>query len=109
MRVADLVLRGGRVIDPASGRDETADIAFGDGKITEIARDFPASGAQIVEANLRRRDFGPLLSHVKPAQRVGCSELVSSNVTHRSSDILRRTTNAGDIVLDRKIQNDCRN
>ena len=32
MRMVDLVLRGGRVIDPASGRDETADIAFGDGK-----------------------------------------------------------------------------
>jgi len=24
----DLVLRGGRIIDPMSGRDETADIAF---------------------------------------------------------------------------------
>jgi predicted amidohydrolase len=45
----DLVLRGGRVIDPASGRDETADIAFGDGKITEIARDLPASGAEMVD------------------------------------------------------------
>ena len=37
--MTDLILRGGRVIDPASGRDETADIAFGDGKITEIPRD----------------------------------------------------------------------
>jgi dihydroorotase len=45
----DLVLRGGRVIDSASGRDETADIAFGDGKITEIARDLPASGAEMVD------------------------------------------------------------
>src|SRR6201985_1193407 len=45
----DLVLRGGRVIDPASGRDETADIAFLDGKVTEIARDLPASGAEIVD------------------------------------------------------------
>ena len=47
--MTDLVLRGGRVIDPASGRNETADIAFGDGKITEIARDLPASGAEIVD------------------------------------------------------------
>jgi hypothetical protein len=52
--MADLVLRGGRVIDPASGRDETADIALGDGKITEIARDLPASGAEIVPAPLSR-------------------------------------------------------
>ena len=35
--MADLILRGGRVIDPACGRDETADIAFGGGKVTEIA------------------------------------------------------------------------
>jgi dihydroorotase len=47
--MTDLVLRGGRVIDPASGRDETADIAFGDGKVTEIARDLPAGGAEIVD------------------------------------------------------------
>ena len=31
--------RWGRVIDPASGRDEPADFAFGHGKITQIARD----------------------------------------------------------------------
>jgi dihydroorotase len=49
MHMADLVLRGGRIIDAASGRDETADIAFGDGKIIEIARDLPASGAEIVD------------------------------------------------------------
>ena len=47
--MADLILRGGRVIDPASGRDETADIAFGDGKVTEIGRDFPAGGGEVVD------------------------------------------------------------
>jgi dihydroorotase len=45
----DLVLRGGRIIDPASGRDETADIAFGDGKVTEIGRDIAARGAETVD------------------------------------------------------------
>jgi hypothetical protein len=34
--MADLVLRGGRVIDPESGRDDTADIAFGDGKLSGL-------------------------------------------------------------------------
>jgi len=48
--MTDLVLRGGRVIDPVSGRDETADIAFGDGKVTGIGPDLPASGAKIVDA-----------------------------------------------------------
>src|SRR6476646_43260 len=47
--MTDLILRGGRVIDPASGRDETADIAFGDGKVTEIGHDLPAGDATIVD------------------------------------------------------------
>jgi dihydroorotase len=45
----NLVLRGGRIIDPASGRDETADIAFGDGKVTEIGRDLAARDAETVD------------------------------------------------------------
>src|ERR1700692_3773649 len=47
--MTDLILRGGRVIDPAGGRDETADTAFGDGKVTEIGRALPASGAEIID------------------------------------------------------------
>ena len=47
--MTDLVLRGGRLIDPASGRDETADIAFGDGKVTEIGCDLPPGGTEIVD------------------------------------------------------------
>jgi len=45
----DLVLTGGRIIDPASGRDEMADIAFGHGKVTEIGRDLPTRDAEIVD------------------------------------------------------------
>jgi dihydroorotase len=41
----DLLLRGGRVIDPATGRDEIADIAVSDGKVAAIARRIPASKA----------------------------------------------------------------
>jgi len=48
--MAELVLRGGRVIDPASGRDETADVAFGDGKVTGVGPDLASSGAEIVDA-----------------------------------------------------------
>jgi dihydroorotase len=40
--MADLVLKGGRVIDPASGRDETTDIAFGEGKVAAVGHDLPA-------------------------------------------------------------------
>jgi len=45
----DLVLTGGRIIDPASGRDEMADIAFGRGKVAEIGRDLPTHDAEIVD------------------------------------------------------------
>jgi dihydroorotase len=48
--MTDLVLKGGRVIDPASGRDETADIAFGDGKVTGIGPELPANGAETIDA-----------------------------------------------------------
>jgi dihydroorotase len=47
--MADLILKGGRVIDPASGRDETADIAFANGKVAEIGRDLPAGAAKTVD------------------------------------------------------------
>jgi dihydroorotase len=50
MHMADLVLKGGRVIDPASGRDEMADLAFGDGKVTGVGPDLPGNGAEIVDA-----------------------------------------------------------
>src|SRR5438128_2511520 len=48
--MADLVISGGRVIDPASGRDEVADIAFGDGKVTGAGDDLTSSRAEIVDA-----------------------------------------------------------
>jgi predicted amidohydrolase len=47
--MVDLILKGGRIIDPATGRDEMADIAFGDGKVTEIGRDLAAKGAETVD------------------------------------------------------------
>jgi dihydroorotase len=47
--MAELVLKGGRIIDPANGRDEIADIAFADGKVAAIGRGLPAAGAAIVD------------------------------------------------------------
>ena len=41
----DLVIKGGRVIDPAQAIDETRDVAFAGGNVAEIARDIPAEGA----------------------------------------------------------------
>lgn len=48
-----LLLRGGRVIDPASGHDATADVLVRDGTVRAVARDLAghpdAAGARIVE------------------------------------------------------------
>ncbi len=41
----DLVLRGGRVIDPATGRDEVADIGIADGRIAAIEAAIPDDAA----------------------------------------------------------------
>jgi len=49
--MTDLILKGGRVIDPASGRDDASDIAFGDGKVIEVGRDLSRDGAEIVDAH----------------------------------------------------------
>jgi dihydroorotase len=46
--MANLVLTGGRIIDPANGRDEIADIAFADGKVVAIGRDVPGDGATVI-------------------------------------------------------------
>jgi dihydroorotase len=48
--MSHLILTGGRVIDPANGRDEIADIAFTAGKVAEIGRDLPRAGAETVDA-----------------------------------------------------------
>jgi dihydroorotase len=48
--MADLIITGGRIIDPKSGRDEVADIAFAGGKVAEIGRDLPRGGAEIADA-----------------------------------------------------------
>jgi dihydroorotase len=48
--MTQLIITGGRIIDPANGRDEVADIAFDNGKIAEIGRNLSTAGAQIIDA-----------------------------------------------------------
>ena len=45
-----LLIQGGRVIDPASGRDEVADVAIAEGRITAIGRGLDAGGATRIDA-----------------------------------------------------------
>jgi dihydroorotase len=44
----DLVIRGGRVIDPAQGQDGHADVAFKDGKVAAVAAEIEAAAAREV-------------------------------------------------------------
>jgi dihydroorotase len=44
-----LILKGGRVIDPANGRDGEFDVLIEDGAIARVAKDLPADGAEVFE------------------------------------------------------------
>lgn len=46
----DLVIAGGRVIDPASGLDETTDVAFDDGEVAAIGPDLGADAREVIRA-----------------------------------------------------------
>ena len=43
------MLKGGRVVDPANGRDGEFDLLIVDGRIARVGKDLPAEGAEIVE------------------------------------------------------------
>ncbi len=44
-----LLLKGGRVVDPANGVDGMLDILIEDGKISRVGRDLPVNGAHVYE------------------------------------------------------------
>ncbi len=48
--MADLLIRNGRVIDPASGRDETADVLIRGGRIAAVGAGLQADGANMLNA-----------------------------------------------------------
>src|SRR5579862_6105316 len=43
----DLILRGGRIVDPSQNLDRVADIAFTGGKVARIGTDLPPNGADM--------------------------------------------------------------
>jgi dihydroorotase len=45
-----LLIRGGRLIDPASGRDEQGDVLLEDGRVSAIGGSLSADGAEVVDA-----------------------------------------------------------
>ena len=45
-----MIIKGGRLIDPASGIDAVADILIDDGIIMEIGRDITREDAEVIDA-----------------------------------------------------------
>jgi dihydroorotase len=48
--VARLLIRGGRVLDPAAEVDEIADVLVDDGEITAVGQDLEARGVEVLDA-----------------------------------------------------------
>jgi len=48
--VSKLLIRGGRVLDPASNRDEKADVLIDDGRIEAVGASLEAPGAEVIDA-----------------------------------------------------------
>jgi dihydroorotase len=46
----DLLVKGGRIIDPATGRDEIADIGFAGGRVAAVGNDMPLRAEQSIDA-----------------------------------------------------------
>ena len=46
----DLILKGGRIIDPANRHDGVADIGFEAGKVTAVGSDLPLRGSETIDA-----------------------------------------------------------
>ena len=49
----DLVIKGGRVIDPASRLDAVRDVAIARGRIAAVSANIPADGADVIDASGR--------------------------------------------------------
>ena len=65
-----LLLRGGRVIDPASGLNEVRDVLVGDGKILAIDADIAADGAEVIDCAGRLVLPGLIDTHAHVYQHV---------------------------------------
>ena len=68
----DLVIRGGRVVDPSQQLDTIADIALLDGKVAAIDANIPADVRQsdsVCGHNDRVQSCGPQIAKAQPRRR----------------------------------------
>jgi dihydroorotase len=62
--IADLVLRGGRVIDPSQGIDAVRDVAFADGRVREVGTNLQATTIKDVSGSIVTPGLIDLHTHV---------------------------------------------
>jgi dihydroorotase len=69
--VTDLLIRGGRLVDPVAGRDGAFDLALADGKVAEVGERLTADGAEVIDATglLVLPGFIDLHSHLREPGR----------------------------------------
>ena len=96
---SDLVIRGGRVIDPSQGVDRIADVAVRAGKIAAIQPQIPASSAETLDARGKLVVPGLIDIHVHARDaELPPAEFLSTGVTTMVDGGSRGADNAGDLL-----------
>src|SRR5215467_3752509 len=65
----DLLIKGGRVIDPSAGLDAIRDVAIAGGKIVAVEADIAGDATQTVDARAKIVTPGPNTTHSQSARR----------------------------------------
>jgi dihydroorotase len=79
--MSDFLIKGGRVIDPASDRDEVADVLLSDGIVASIGYRGSADGIEVIDASGRivAPGFVDLHTHVREPGREDEETLISAS------------------------------
>ena len=103
-----LLIRGGRVIDPANGIDEYLDILLADGKIARLGKNLPVEDAQVLDAGGLAAAPGLVDMHVhlrepgfvdKETVATGCAAAARGGVTTLvAMPNTRPATDCGEVV-----------
>ena len=94
----ELVLKGGRILDPGSGLDQVGDVGISGGKIVQISGDLDARSAeQTVDVSGKIVAPGLIDLHTHVAGGLGriTDEAAFASADHKMGHLLQRYENAG--------------
>ena len=95
----DLLIRGGRVVDPAGRRDGIADVAISQGRIAAVGRDLPlAEAAAVLDARGRIVTPGLVDIHVHIDGEMPPAHCLSTGVTALCDGGSRGADNVGELL-----------